>query len=185
MRNIIILIFFSFVLISFKSYTPSKNDEIKEYLVGNLKDFEFAKEEQNISKYNFINNLEQKISFSQFKGNVLLVNFWATWCPPCIKEMPSLDRLQLKLNKNFKVLAISEDRNGIKKVKDFFAENNINNLEQYFDVKGKLAKELELIGLPTTLVVDKKGYIIGRYQGDIEWDDTEVIKFINNFIEND
>ena len=75
MRNIIILIFFSFVLISFKSYTPSKNDEIKEYLVGNLKDFEFAKEEQNISKYNFINNLEQKISFSQFKGNVLLVNF--------------------------------------------------------------------------------------------------------------
>ena len=171
--------------LSFKSYANNEELLMDKFLEKELEDFEISKENKNISNLTFEDHTGKKIKFANFKGKILLINFWATWCAPCIKEMPSLDRLQLKLNKNFKVLAISEDRNGIKKVKDFFAENNINNLEQYFDVKGKLAKELELIGMPTTLVVDKKGYVIGRYQGDMEWDDTEVIKFINYFIEND
>ena len=112
----------------------------------------------------------------------MLVNFWATWCAPCIKEMPSLDRLKKKINKNLDVIAISVDRDGVKKVKDFFNENKITNLEEYFDTKNSLAKEMNLIGLPTSFFINKKGDLIGYFQGDLEWDNNTVIEFINYLI---
>ena len=112
----------------------------------------------------------------------MLVNFWATWCAPCIKEMPSLDRLKKKINKNFDVIAISVDRDGVKKVKDFFNENKIANLGKYFDIKNSLAKEMNLIGLPTSFFINKKGDLIGYFQGDMEWDNDTVVEFINYLI---
>ena len=170
------------VSISFTSY--SKNDEvlINEFLKNELEDFELSKEKKNISNLIFKNHKEKIISFSDFEGKILLVNFWATWCVPCIKEMPSLDRLKLKIDKNFDVIAISVDRDGIKKVTDFFNENKINNLAKFFDIKNSLAKEMDLFGVPTSFFVNKKGNLIGYYQGDMEWDNDTVIKFINYLI---
>ena len=119
---------------------------------------------------------------SLLEDGPILVNFWATWCAPCIKEMPSLDRLKYKVGNNFDVIAISVDRDGINKVKDFFDNNNIKNLEKFFDIKNSLAKEMNLFGVPTSFFIDKNGNIIGNYQGDMEWDNLTVIEFIKYLI---
>ena len=165
-------------MFSFKSYENAIDNELKKFMVGQLQILELAKDKKNISNLVFKNSLGEDKSFSEFKGNILLVNFWATWCAPCIKEMPSLDRLQSKFNKNFKVLPISIDRDGIEKVKNFYVETKIKNLDQLFDFKNILAQELELFGLPTSFFVNKDGIIIAKYEGDIDWDNDTVIKFI-------
>ena len=96
--------------------------------------------------------------------------------------MPSLDRLKSKVDENFDVIAISVDRDGVKKVNDFFNENKITNLEKFFDIKNLLAKEMNLFGLPTSFFVNKEGDLIGYYQGDMEWDNDVVLEFINYLI---
>ena len=179
--------FFIFILIiltslSFKSYNNKDNDLISEFLKNELEDFELSKEKKNISNLTFKDHKEKEISFSDFKGKILLVNFWATWCAPCIKEMPSLDRLETKINGDFDVIAISVDRDGVEKVTDFFNENKISNLEKFFDIKNSLAKEMNLYGVPTSFFVNKEGDLIGYYQGDMEWDNDTVINFINYLI---
>tara|TARA_B100000029_G_scaffold128913_1_gene122481 strand:+ start:4962 stop:5531 length:570 start_codon:yes stop_codon:yes gene_type:complete len=178
--------FFIFILIiltsiSFKSYINSKED-INKYLKNELHDLELNKEEKNIYDLVFKNHKGQEVKFSDFKDKILLVNFWATWCTPCIKEMPSLDRLKSKFDKNFDVIAISIDRDGLEKVTDFFKENNIVNLNKFFDIKNSLAKEMDLFGIPTSFFINKKGEIIGKYQGDMEWDNETVVKFIEYLI---
>jgi thiol-disulfide isomerase/thioredoxin len=178
MRNIILIIFI-IILFSFKSYENAIDNELKKFMVGQLQILELAKDKKNISNLVFKNSLGEDKSFSEFKGNILLVNFWATWCAPCIKEMPSLDRLQSKFNKNFKVLPISIDRDGIEKVKNFYIKRKIKNLDQFFDFKNTLAQELELFGLPTSFFVDKKGMIIAKYNGNMEWDQKNVVELIN------
>ena len=178
MKNIILIIFI-ITLFSFKSYGNAEDNELKKFMVGQLQILELVKDKKNISSLVFKNSLGEDKSFSEFKGNILLVNFWATWCPPCIKEMPSLDRLQSKFNKDFKVLPISLDRDGIEKVENFYIKKKIKNLDQFFDFKNALAKELELFGLPTSFIVDKKGMLIAKYNGDMEWDHKNVVKLIN------
>ena len=182
MKFFFISIFLILTIISSSSYSKEEKDIINSFLKEELEDFELSKEKQNISDLKFKDDEGKEISFSDFQDKVLLVNFWATWCAPCIREMPSLDRLKKKINKNFDVIAISVDRDGVKKVKDFFNENKITNLEEYFDTKNSLAKEMNLIGLPTSFFINKKGDLIGYFQGDLEWDNNTVIEFINYLI---
>ena len=182
MKFFFISIFLILTTISSSSYSKEEKDIINSFLKEELEDFEVSKEKQNISDLKFKDDEGKEISFSDFQDKILLVNFWATWCAPCIKEMPSLDRLKKKINKNFDVIAISVDRDGVKKVKDFFNENKITNLEEYFDTKNSLAKEMNLIGLPTSFFINKKGDLIGYFQGDMEWDNDTVVEFINYLI---
>ena len=135
MKFFFISIFLILTTISSSSYSKEEKGIINSFLKEELEDFELSKEKQNISDLIFKDHQEKEISFSEFRGKVLLVNFWATWCAPCIKEMPSLDRLKSKFEKNFDVIAISLDRDGKKKVTDFFNENKIINLEKFFDNK--------------------------------------------------
>ena len=182
MKFFFISIFLILTTISFSSYSKDEKGIINSFLKEELEDFELSKEKQNIYDLKFKDDEGKEISFSDFQDKILLVNFWATWCAPCIKEMPSLDRLKKKINKNFDVIAVSVDRDGVKKVKDFFNENKITNLEEYFDTKNSLAKEMNLIGLPTSFFINKKGDLIGYFQGDLEWDNNTVIEFINYLI---
>ena len=182
MKFFFISIFLILTTISSSSYSKEEKGIINSFLKEELEYFELSKEKQNISDLKFKDDEGKEISFSDFQDKVLLVNFWATWCAPCIKEMPSLDRLKKKINKNFDVIAISVDRDGVKKVKDFFNENKITNLGKYFDINNSLAKEMNLIGLPTSFFINKKGDLIGYFQGDMEWDNNTVIAFINYLI---
>ena len=120
-----------------------------------------------------------EITLNSLKGQGLVINFWATWCAPCVREMPSLDRLAQKLEgTGVRLIAISEDRNALKKVPPFFEANAITNMELFYDVKGALSRKLGVEGLPTTVLVRADGTIEGRVLGTLEWDTPETINYL-------
>ena len=107
--------------------------------------------------------------------NLLLINFWATWCSPCTKEMPSLNKLQSKFEKNqLKIVTIATGRNNPNKIVNFFKEYNLSNLENYRDPRGKLALELGVIGLPFSIIISRDKKDIARLIGPIDWSKKEV-----------
>ncbi len=108
--------------------------------------------------------------FSDWAGKVVVVNFWATWCPPCLKELPSIDRLAAAAGEDFAVIAISTDRGDIEKPRRWMAENGISTLALHHDPRFALARAAGLIGQPTTLLLDRQGREIARYTGEAEWD---------------
>lgn len=116
---------------------------------------------------------------TNLKGKVLVVNFWATWCAPCVKELPSLDRLAGQLDPDrFHVLVLSNDRGGETKAKPFLDDLGIMNLAADLDPKSKLARALGLRGLPTTFVFDANGRAIAKLEGLAEWDAPEVVDWL-------
>ena len=120
-----------------------------------------------------INNNETDILNEDF--NLLLINFWATWCSPCTKEMPSLNELQSKFEKNqLKIVTIATGRNNPNKIVKFFEEYNLSNLENYRDPKGKLALDLGVIGLPFSIIISRDKKDIARLIGPIDWSKKEV-----------
>ena len=125
----------------------------------------------------------QSRSLTDFRGKVVLLNIWATWCVPCRKEMPTLDRLQAQLGgPDFQVVALSMDRAGPDVVKKFFAEIGVRNLALEIDPSSKAMFALGVFGLPTTVLIDRKGQEIGRLVGAAEWDAPEMLDFIRSEI---
>jgi len=125
-------------------------------------------------------------SLADFHGKVVLLNIWATWCVPCRKEMPALDRLQATLgNSNFEVVALSIDRGGVDVVRKFFSEVGIQQLAVYLDPSGKAMRALGVVGLPTTLLVDRDGREIARLIGPAEWDTPDMVEFVKCTISRD
>ena len=111
------------------------------------------------------------MGLADFRGKVVLVNVWATWCAPCRKEMPALDRLQQKLGgSGFEVVALSIDRGGVASVRRFYEEIGIRALAIYVDPSTQAATQLKAIGIPTTLLVDREGRELWRKTGPAEWD---------------
>ncbi|MEZ2141813.1 TlpA disulfide reductase family protein [Bradyrhizobium sp. DN5] len=114
-------------------------------------------------------------SVADFKGKVVVLNIWATWCVPCRKEMPALDRLQAALGgAELEVVPLSVDRGGLETVRKFYSEINIRNLAVYTDPSGQALRAVGAIGLPTTLIIDRAGQEVGRALGPAEWDSPEI-----------
>ena len=121
-------------------------------------------------------------SLADFRGRVVLLNFWATWCGPCVAEMPSLDRLQAALGGgDFVVVAVSEDRNAAV-VEPFFADHKIQHLGHFHDPGGALASAFGIRGLPTSAVIDRKGNVVGRIEGPAEWDSGQAKALIRHYM---
>jgi thiol-disulfide isomerase/thioredoxin len=119
------------------------------------------------------------LGLGDFKGKVVLLNLWATWCGPCVEEMPSLDRLQAKLGgDDFTVLALSLDRQGRPLVEPFLAKLGIANLAMYLDTGNAAMRALKIRGLPTTLLIDRDGREIGRLEGAAAWDSEAAAAFL-------
>jgi thiol-disulfide isomerase/thioredoxin len=113
-------------------------------------------------------------TLADFRGRVVLLNIWATWCGPCRKEMPALDRLQAKLGgPGFQVLALSIDRSP-DRIQPFFDEIGIKNLSIYTDRSSAAMATLDVVGVPTTLLIDREGREIRRWVGPAEWDSPEI-----------
>lgn len=113
-------------------------------------------------------------NLGEWRGKVILVNLWATWCAPCKREMPSLDRLQAKLGgADFAVLPISLDRTGPEKPRQFLASNGLTNLDLFLDRGGTLMQTLRVSGLPLSVLIDRQGREIARLAGPAEWDGAE------------
>jgi len=120
---------------------------------------------------------------SEWRGKVVLLNLWATWCAPCKAEMPSLDRLQAKLGSGeFTVLAISQDRTGPNKPASFFAGEGIEHLGLYNDSAAAAIAELKASGLPVSVILDRQGLEIARQLGPAEWDSPGVAAMIEGLI---
>ena len=130
----------------------------------------------------FLDQNDQKINIKDFNGNLILLNFWATWCEPCKEEMPSLDRLQnnSKLN-NIKIFPINISQESLKKINDFFKDLDIEYLEPYYDAPTTLAKTLSLRGVPTSILLNTEGKEFARIIGSIDFDNLEFIEWLKNY----
>lgn len=131
----------------------------------------------------FVNEDGSKMTLSDFKGKAVLLNLWATWCVPCREEMPTLDRLEAKLGgKDFEVVALSLDQEGVPVVKEFYQELGIENLGVYVDERIRAPALLSVIGVPATLLIDRDGLEIGRKLGPAEWDSPAVVAEIERYV---
>ncbi|MDC3203822.1 TlpA family protein disulfide reductase [Candidatus Pelagibacter sp.] len=129
----------------------------------------------------FLDDADQEINIQKLDSKLIILNFWATWCEPCKEEMPSLNRLQANQNlKNLKIYPINIGKENLNKVKSFFTELDINNLEPYFDNPSTLAKTFSLRGLPTTILLNSKGEEVARIIGSINFDDENFINWLKN-----
>ncbi len=123
----------------------------------------------------------QDVDLSNKKGNIMILNFWATWCAPCRREMPSLERLTHK-HPEIKVYAINMEKPNKLKAQDFFKFIGVLSLDIYFDPKLELVKQFKMRGLPTSILIDKNGMEFGRVVGEIDFTDANFIKLLKKYI---
>ena len=123
-------------------------------------------------------------SLANYRGKIVVLNFWATWCGPCRQEMPSLDRLNAELGSaDFAVVTLATGRNSPQGMRKFFEEEGIETLPLYQDPKQAIAREMAVLGLPITVILDRDGQEIARLRGDAEWDSESAMGIIAALIE--
>lgn len=132
----------------------------------------------------FEDALGGKVHLADFKGQVVVLNFWASWCAPCVAEMPTLDALQADLaGAGLKVIAVSLDRDGIKKAAPFFRRTGVKNLKLYTDRMSDLFQELQGSALPTTYVIDRDGKVVSVYVGATNWNSDAVKDVLKKYLD--
>lgn len=151
---------------------------------GEIQHFRLLGNPRAVPDVPFTDAAGRTLSMAGFRGKVVLVNFWATWCAPCKREMPALDSVQSKLGgPRFEVVALSLDRTGLKAVRPFFDELGLKNLGVYLDPQGKLQRAMDITRFPTTVLVDARGFEVGRLEGPAEWTAPEAMALIRFFME--
>ena len=147
--------------------------------IKNLIIYEEPKKYDNLS---FLDDKNNVLKLNSFKGNIILLNFWATWCAPCKEEMPSLDLLEenKELN-NLKIFPINVGKDNLNKASSFFNNLKIRNLNLYFDNPQTLAKKLSLRGIPTTILFNKKGDEFARIVGSIDFSDQKFLDWLRQY----
>jgi thiol-disulfide isomerase/thioredoxin len=168
-----------FLIIFFYLITTSLSYSIEKPDIKNIVIKKYPKSYKDVL-FKDIN--DEDINLDDYKGKLLVLNFWATWCLPCKEEMPSLDRLQenKELN-NLKIFPINIGQENIKKSKLFFKELDIKNLDIYYDPTISLAKKFALRGIPTTIIINKKGKEFARIIGSINFEDKKFVSWLKNF----
>ena len=140
---------------------------------------------EKLKKYDELTFLDDKnnlLNMRDYEGNLILLNFWATWCAPCKKEMPSLDLLQTNKNlNNLKIFPINIGQDNLKKSSKFFSDIGIQNLNIYFDRPITLAKKFGLRGIPTSILFNKEGYEFARIIGSTDFEDEKFIEWLSNY----
>ena len=135
-----------------------------------------------ISPMVFEDFLGNKVNLGDYSGKLVIVNFWATWCKPCKEEIPSLDSLsQNKDIKNLIVFPVNIENINYEKTKKFFSDLNVKKLEIFFDPNLNFVKELKLRGVPTTVIINKRGEEFARIIGSIDFKDKKFLKWLSNY----
>ena len=146
-------------------------------------DFQPLDQPRELPDVGFVDADGRAASLADFRGRVVLLNLWATWCVPCRREMPALERLQAKLGgAEFIVLPLSIDRGGLPPVKRFYEELGLEALGIFVDQSGAATRKLATTGVPTTLLIDRDGREIGRLIGAAEWDSPDAIALIREHL---
>ncbi|WP_336174599.1 TlpA family protein disulfide reductase [Ensifer sp. MJa1] len=153
-------------------------------LEGIPKGFVLSDVPQAVPDVRFSDGVGRPRALADFRGKVVLLNIWATWCLPCREEMPTLDRLQAALGGDrFEVVALSIDRGGVDAVKKFYAEIDIQHLAIHVDTSSQVGFAVATAGLPTTLLIDAEGRELGRLIGPAEWDAPDMVAFLKSVVE--
>ena len=177
----LILIVNLFFLISV--FAESKYEEkTKDIIKGELRKFVFSKTTKALPNL-LILDADENVTEIGYKEEIVVINFWATWCAPCKKEMPSLNALAQNMkHEDFQIITVASGRNSKKAIDAFFNDYNLVNLSKYRDPKGKMAIEYGVTALPTTVVIDPTGVEIGRVIGDIDWDTANIHAFFKKLV---
>ena len=150
--------------------------------VPNIKNIVINEELKTYKNLAFLDSKQDIVELNNYEGKLVILNFWATWCAPCKKEMPSLDSLKSnKVLDNLEIFPINIGKDNLKKSQKFFSELNIKNLDIYFDKPITLTKELSLRGVPTTIIFNKKGKEFARIIGSIDFSDQNFIEWLSNY----
>ena len=168
-----ILKFFIFLFFSIYSSISQTNEGVP------LKNLAISKIPKPISPVIFKDFSGKELNLTDYHGKLIIINFWATWCAPCKREMPSLD--QLYQNKNFKnleVFAINVEEGNIQKAKIFFSDLDIEKLEVFFDYNLNFVNEFKLRGVPTTVLINKKGEEFARIIGEVDFENKKFVKWL-------
>jgi len=168
-----LLIIFTYLIIANFSYASEKPNIKNLVLIKNPKIYEGV----------IFKDINQKsVNLDDFKGKLILLNFWATWCAPCKEEMPSLDDLQSNSKfSNLKIFPINIGQEEITKSESFFKKLNIKNLDIYIDAPITLAKKFSLRGVPTTILLNKEGKEFARIMGSIDFNNEEFINWLKTY----
>lgn len=182
LRKIKIIILFC-ILLSYGTSVFAKGPN----LTGSMKKFQLTPITKNsldeTGYFNWKNAKGEVLSLKNFKGRIVLLNFWATWCLPCIKELPSMERLQTKFKEDdFTIIAISLDRGGKSVAARLLRRLKLKKLTLYTDKENKSAQKLGVKFMPTTFIFDRESRKLGKLQGGIEWDSTNAEALIKYFI---
>jgi thiol-disulfide isomerase/thioredoxin len=168
MRFLIILIF-----LIFNSFAIKASD---------IKNLVINKDLKKYEDLTFLDDQKNQIDLSDYKGNLILLNFWATWCAPCKEEMPSLDLLQNQENLDkLKIFPINIGQDNLENSLKFFEDLKIKNLKIYFDSSITLAKKFGLRGIPTSIIFNKEGEEFARIIGSIDFNDQKFIDWLANY----
>ena len=168
MRILIILIFL---------LSNSFADETTDF-----KNLIIKKDQKKYEDLSFLDSDKKQVNLDNYRGKLVLLNFWASWCAPCKEEMPSLDSLQSNKNlNNLQIFPINVGQDNEKKAKDFFEELDIKTLNIYFDTTITLAKKFQLRGIPTTILISKDGYEFARIIGSIDFENQKFIKWLSKY----
>ena len=168
MRILIILIFL---------LSNSFADETTDF-----KNLVIKKDQKKYEDLSFLDADKKQVNLDDYRGKLVLLNFWASWCAPCKEEMPSLDSLQSNKDlNNLQIFPINVGQDSEKKAKDFFEELDIKTLNIYFDTTITLAKKFQLRGIPTTILISKDGYEFARIIGSIDFESQKFIKWLSKY----
>jgi len=168
-----------FILLFCFSIFSSISQTNEDFPLNNIAINEIPKPISSLIFEDFLGN---KINLNNYEGKLVIINFWATWCAPCKREMPSLDKLSQNKNfKNLEVLAVNMERPNKSKTKKFFTDLNIKNLKIYFDSNLNFVKEFKLRGVPTTVLVNKKGEEFARIIGEVNFQEQKFLKWLLNY----
>lgn len=152
-------------------------------VTGQMANFTPAQAAKPAAEVYFTDAESNPLTLAAFRGKVVLVNFWATWCAPCVREMPALDRLQAELGGvDFQVVALAQERKGLASVRQFVKKHGIAALDIFVDTSSKSSRAFAVIGLPTSVLLDRDGTELGRLVGPAEWDSAEALALIRHYI---
>ena len=175
MRLLSLKLFLLFIYLLFPSITSAEQ-------IPDIKNLKIHKDPKKITDIVFRNSEDLTVSLKDFNNKLIIINFWATWCAPCREEMPSLDILQSnKKIKNLIILPINVGKENIKKAKKFFKELEIKNLNLYYDDSVNLANNFSLIGLPTTILINKNGEEFARILGSVDFEDKKFVDWLSTY----